>query len=177
MATSQTVSYKKEKQHQRLTTGQGSSLRQYLDYRPDIVLIFHNLEETFMPYFSYGFSPLMGLRTKQFHYIEAPLPELYDFNADPEESHNLLAAPGGDLLKIEWSKNLASAISIYGKDAPVSKERLPIPNVNADHAATAIAAKLGAIKLIFVSNVPGILVAGRVVRAVTADPGYCHHRA
>jgi acetylglutamate kinase len=42
-------------------------------------------------------------------------------------------------------------------------------NVNADHAATAIAAKLGAIRLIFVSNVPGILIAGRVVRAVTAD--------
>lgn len=42
-------------------------------------------------------------------------------------------------------------------------------NVNADHAATAIAAKLGAIKLVFISNVPGILVAGRVVRAVTAE--------
>jgi acetylglutamate kinase len=42
-------------------------------------------------------------------------------------------------------------------------------NVNADHAATALAARLGAIKLIFVSNVPGILVAGRIVRAVTAD--------
>jgi len=41
-------------------------------------------------------------------------------------------------------------------------------NVNADHAATAIAAKLGAIKLVFISNVPGILVAGRVARAVTA---------
>jgi acetylglutamate kinase len=41
-------------------------------------------------------------------------------------------------------------------------------NVNADHAATAIAAKVGAIKLVFISNVPGILVAGRVVRAVTA---------
>ena len=41
-------------------------------------------------------------------------------------------------------------------------------NVYADHAATAIAAKLGAIKLVFISNVPGILVAGRVVRAVTA---------
>lgn len=41
-------------------------------------------------------------------------------------------------------------------------------NVNADHAATAIAARLGAIKLIFVSNVPGILVAGRVARAITA---------
>ena len=41
-------------------------------------------------------------------------------------------------------------------------------NVNADHAATAVAAKLGAIRLVFVSNVPGILVAGRVVRAITA---------
>ncbi len=42
-------------------------------------------------------------------------------------------------------------------------------NVNADHAATAVAAKLGALKLIFVSNVPGVLVAGRVTRAVTAN--------
>ncbi len=42
-------------------------------------------------------------------------------------------------------------------------------NVNADHAATAIAAKLGAIRLIFISNVPGVLVAGRVIRAVTAN--------
>ncbi len=42
-------------------------------------------------------------------------------------------------------------------------------NVNADHAAAAIAAKLGAVKLIFVSNVPGVLIAGRVVRAITAD--------
>lgn len=41
-------------------------------------------------------------------------------------------------------------------------------NVNADHAATAIAAKLGAMKLVFISNVPGVLVAGRLARAVTA---------
>jgi acetylglutamate kinase len=41
-------------------------------------------------------------------------------------------------------------------------------NVNADHAATAIAAKMGAIRLVFISNVPGVLVANRVVRAVTA---------
>lgn len=42
-------------------------------------------------------------------------------------------------------------------------------NVNADHAAAALAAHIGAIKLIFVSNVPGILIARRVIRAVTAD--------
>jgi acetylglutamate kinase len=42
-------------------------------------------------------------------------------------------------------------------------------NVNADHAATAIAARLGAARLIFISNVPGVLIAGRVVRAITAS--------
>ena len=42
-------------------------------------------------------------------------------------------------------------------------------NVNADHVAAAIAAAMGAIKLIFVSNVPGVLIAGRVVRGITAD--------
>lgn len=42
-------------------------------------------------------------------------------------------------------------------------------NVNADHAAAALAVHLGAIKLIFVSNVPGVMIAQRVVRAITAD--------
>ena len=42
-------------------------------------------------------------------------------------------------------------------------------NVNADHVAAAIAAAVGAIKLIFVSNVPGVLIAGRVARGVTAN--------
>lgn len=42
-------------------------------------------------------------------------------------------------------------------------------NVNADHVAAAVAAKLGAIQLIFVSNVPGVLIADRVVRAITAQ--------
>ncbi|MFZ1755537.1 MAG: acetylglutamate kinase [Caldilineaceae bacterium] len=41
-------------------------------------------------------------------------------------------------------------------------------NVNADHVAAAVAAKLGAIRLVFVSNVPGVLIADRVVRAITA---------
>lgn len=42
-------------------------------------------------------------------------------------------------------------------------------NVNADHVAAAVAAALGAIKLVFISNVPGVLIAGRVVRGITAD--------
>ncbi len=42
-------------------------------------------------------------------------------------------------------------------------------NVNADHAATAIARALGAERLAFISNVPGVLVAGQCVRAITPE--------
>jgi acetylglutamate kinase len=40
-------------------------------------------------------------------------------------------------------------------------------NVNADHAAAGIAHAVEAARLIFVSNVPGVQVAGRTVRALT----------
>jgi acetylglutamate kinase len=39
-------------------------------------------------------------------------------------------------------------------------------NVNADHVATGIARAIEAQKLIFVSNVPGVQVAGRTIRAL-----------
>ncbi len=71
------------------------------------------------------------------------------------DDHLLRTLIGGDIVPV------VSPISFGSLDALSY-------NVNADHAATAIAAKLGAIKLVFISNVPGILVAGRVVRAVTA---------
>lgn len=41
-------------------------------------------------------------------------------------------------------------------------------NVNADHAAMALARALHADRLAFISNVPGVLVAGQCVRALTA---------
>src|SRR6266567_3170588 len=45
--------------------------------------------ETFYPFSSFGWSPLRALETSRYHYIEAPQPELYDLNADPEENNNL----------------------------------------------------------------------------------------
>lgn len=42
-------------------------------------------------------------------------------------------------------------------------------NVNADHAAMAIAARVQASRLIFVTDVPGVQIAGRPVRAMTAE--------
>ena len=45
--------------------------------------------ESFYSFSSFGWSPLHALQTRQFHYIEAPEPELYDVIADPAEKNNL----------------------------------------------------------------------------------------
>jgi choline-sulfatase len=45
--------------------------------------------ETFYPFSSFGWSPLHALETSRYHYIEAPQPELYDLEADPDEKNNL----------------------------------------------------------------------------------------
>lgn len=77
----------------------------------------------------------------------------------------------GDVRDVDpYLLNTLIAARIVPVVSPISFGALDAEsyNVNADHAATALAARLGAIKLVFVTNVPGILVAGRLVRAVTA---------
>lgn len=85
--------------------------------------------------------------------------------------------PLGDLGRVGEIKDVDTHLLRALLDAKIVPVVSPISfgaldalsyNVNADHAATAVAAKLGALRLIFVSNVPGILVAGQVARAVTA---------
>src|SRR5438552_4759666 len=41
--------------------------------------------ETFYPFSSFGWSPLHALETSRYHYIDAPIPELFDVASDPEE--------------------------------------------------------------------------------------------
>jgi choline-sulfatase len=45
--------------------------------------------ESFYSFSSFGWSPLHALRTSRYHYIEAPVPELYDVLVDPQEKNNL----------------------------------------------------------------------------------------
>jgi len=48
--------------------------------------------ETYLPLLHFSWSQLRGLRWRGLKYIEAPRPELYDANADPHETKNLLSA-------------------------------------------------------------------------------------
>ena len=47
--------------------------------------------ESFYPFSSFGWSPLHGLESERFHFIEAPKPELYDLESDPGETRNIAA--------------------------------------------------------------------------------------
>jgi acetylglutamate kinase len=86
--------------------------------------------------------------------------------------------PAGDLGRVGEIRDVDTHLLQTLIDADIVPVVSPISfgahdglsyNVNADHAAAAVAAALGATKLVFVSNVPGVLVATRVVRAITAE--------
>lgn len=51
--------------------------------------------ETWHPRYNYGWSELAALISEGQKYIEAPIPELYDLDADPAELDNLLLHPDG----------------------------------------------------------------------------------
>jgi arylsulfatase A-like enzyme/Tfp pilus assembly protein PilF len=47
--------------------------------------------ETFYPFSSFGWNPLRALESGRYHYIDAPEPELYDLEADPQEKNNIVS--------------------------------------------------------------------------------------
>jgi arylsulfatase A-like enzyme/Tfp pilus assembly protein PilF len=68
---------------------------------PDLVLYC----ESFYPKFSHNWSPLEGLRTQKWKYIEAPVKELYRVDKDPQEKTNVFEKKQGE------AKKLASKLS------------------------------------------------------------------
>ena len=104
--------------------------------------------ETFYPFSSFGWSPLHGLETNQYHYIEAPRSELYSPASDPGEErnqignqnavaavlrsqlqqrwHNYEAAPNGRALDEAATAKLR-ALGYFAYHAPVSQATLQHP--------------------------------------------------
>jgi arylsulfatase A-like enzyme len=92
--------------------------------------------ETLATHLDYGWSPLLGLRTREFKYIRAPRPELYDLAADPDELHDLaaerpelvrrldaqlqqrLAPPASESVPVELSESERASLRSLGYVVP-----------------------------------------------------------
>lgn len=79
--------------------------------------------EAFYSRFHYGWSELRSIRTKQWHFIEAPKPELYDLTADPGELKNLAA---DDRRTVAELRGRLAALD-REVDAAIEKERTAHP--------------------------------------------------
>jgi arylsulfatase A-like enzyme/Flp pilus assembly protein TadD len=70
---------------------QGRSLLPSMAGKPDSTTA-ENYAETYLPRIHFNWSELRGIRYRQYHFIDAPRPELYDLSADPRELNNLYSA-------------------------------------------------------------------------------------
>ncbi|HJT01758.1 MAG TPA: sulfatase-like hydrolase/transferase [Terriglobales bacterium] len=64
--------------------------------------------ETFYPFSSFGWSPLHGLETEKYHYIDAPKSELYSVKDDAADERDIATAQGAvaSVLKSELQKRI-----------------------------------------------------------------------
>jgi arylsulfatase A-like enzyme/Tfp pilus assembly protein PilF len=62
-----------------------------------------------------NWAPLQGLRTAEWKYIEAPIPELYDLRNDPQETNNIIKANPDQARRLQ--QKLKSLIQSYSSPA------------------------------------------------------------
>lgn len=67
--------------------------------------------ETYLPRIHFNWSELRGVRFRQYHFIDAPRPELYDLSADPRELKNVYAERRA--VSNELRKRLGQLIEKY----------------------------------------------------------------
>ena len=97
---------------------QGQSLLPYM--RNDTISGTEHSEQelslkNLLPRIHFGWGELHGLETAQYHFIEAPSPELYDIVKDPGETRNII----GDKKAISqvMQEKLLETITKYSRNA------------------------------------------------------------
>jgi arylsulfatase A-like enzyme/Flp pilus assembly protein TadD len=68
-----------------------------------------NYSETYLPRIHFNWSELRGIRFRQYHFIDAPNPELYDLSSDPRELKNLYSTQRA--IANEMRKRLGTLIA------------------------------------------------------------------
>jgi tetratricopeptide (TPR) repeat protein len=70
--------------------GEGISLRNLIEGKPQNELASYS--ESLYARLNMGWSELLGLETKTYHYIDAPKPELFEVQKDPKETQNQIGS-------------------------------------------------------------------------------------
>ncbi len=96
---------------------QGRSLVPYMAGKPNTAPA-ENYAETYLPRIHFNWSELRGVRYRQYHFIDAPRPELYDLSADPHELKNLYSTQRA--VANELRKRLGQLITRF---TPASGEK------------------------------------------------------
>ena len=76
--------------------------------------------ETFLPRLHFNWSELRGVETDNYHFIDAPKPELYDLTKDPTETQNLFAEKKA--VSEEMRAKLAGLIQKYGASQELAQK-------------------------------------------------------
>src|SRR5216683_790070 len=76
--------------------------------------------ETFLPRLHFNWSELRGVETGNYHFIDAPKPELYDLSKDPGETQNLL--PQKKAVGEEMQAKLAALIREYSSGQELAQK-------------------------------------------------------
>ena len=89
---------------------QGRSLVPAMEGKAAVTPV-ENYAETYLPRIHFNWSELRGVRFRQYHFIDAPRPELYDLSSDPHELKNLYTAQRA--VSNEMRKRLGQLITRY----------------------------------------------------------------
>ena len=76
--------------------------------------------ETFLPRLHFNWSELRGSETENYHFIDAPKPELYDLKKDPGETNNLYAQKKA--VADEMRNKLTTLIQQYGSGQELAQK-------------------------------------------------------
>lgn len=71
--------------------------------------------ESMMPWYKFGWSPLLAIRDAKWKFVEAPTPELYDLEADPLESENVAELHPERVA--EYRERIRELLAAGGRDA------------------------------------------------------------
>ena len=92
--------------------------------------------ESYYARFHYGWSELRAIRTKRWHFIEAPKAELYDLAADPGETTNLASRELATLesLRASLSDFEKASVATLAATAPVEEDEETLRKLFVDNA-------------------------------------------